>query len=236
MIELQGLTRYYNGKKVVDIDHLSISSGELLAILGPNGAGKSTLLRMLHFLEPSDAGTVTYKDQVIEYPASTEFRRRIGMVFQRPLLFNRNVRENIEYGFKLRGKVEQAKVDRIIDRLGLKELEGENSRDLSGGEIQRVALARILVLEPELLLLDEPTANLDPSNAASIEAIINEVRGQRKTTIILVSHNVSQANRLADRTAMIFSGKSIEVVEGENILEKAKDSRTRAYIEGTFPY
>jgi len=236
MIEIQGLARSYNGKTVVDIDHLSIGSGELLAILGPNGAGKSTLLRMLHFLEPSDAGRVTFGDQVIEYPAPIAFRRKIGMIFQRPLLFNRSVRENIEYGLKLRGKVEQVKVDRIIARLGLKEVEGKNARALSGGEIQRVALARILVLEPELLLLDEPTANLDPSNAATIEAIINEVREQRKTMIILVSHNVSQANRLADRTAMIFSGKIIEVVEGEDILRDANDPRTQAYIEGTFPY
>jgi tungstate transport system ATP-binding protein len=158
------------------------------------------------------------------------------MVFQRPLLFNRTVRENIEYGLTLRGNVERAKVDRIIARLGLKELEGQSARALSGGEIQRVALARVLILEPEILLLDEPTANLDPGNAALIEAIINEVRGLRKTTIILVSHNVSQANRLADRSAMIFSGKIIEVVEGENLLKNIKDPRALAYIEGTFPY
>jgi tungstate transport system ATP-binding protein len=236
MIEIQALRRCYNGRTVVDIDHLSIRKGELLAILGPNGAGKSTLLRLLHFLEPSDSGILSFGGQVIKYPAPIYFRRRIAMVFQRSRLFNRSVRENVSYGLHLRGKVENTKIDKILTHLGLKELEKENARVLSGGEIQRVALARALVLEPELLLLDEPTANLDPSSAALIEAIISDVRGKRERTIILVSHNVSQASRLADRTAMIFSGKIIEVVEGENILETAQDPRTRAYIEGTFPY
>ncbi len=236
MIEIQGLRRQYNGRTVVDIDHLSIRAGELLSILGPNGAGKSTLLRLLHFLEPPDEGKVSFGGQVINYPAPINVRRKIAMVFQRSIMFNRSVRENISYGLNIRGKAEDTKIDKILVRFGLKELEKENARVLSGGEIQRVALARALILEPELLLLDEPTANLDPSNAALIEAIINEVRGKRRTTIILVSHNVSQASRLADRTAMIFSGKVIEVVEGENILESAHDARTRAYIEGTFPY
>jgi tungstate transport system ATP-binding protein len=236
VIEVKGLAKSYNGRCVVRIDDLSVRQGELLAILGPNGAGKSTLLRVLHALEPPDRGEVWFGGKRIAYPAPLELRRRISMVFQRPVLFNGNVRDNVRYGLKLRGRVDGGKVDRIMTRLGLMELADANVRTLSGGEAQRVALARSLILEPDLLLLDEPTANLDPSNAALIETIINELRGKRKSTILLVSHNVSQALRLADRTLVIFSGECIEVIEGENFLESAKDPRTKSYIQGTFPY
>lgn len=236
MIEAKGLTKSYNGRCVVKIDDLSVRQGELLAILGPNGAGKSTLLRILHALEPPDRGEVRFGGERLSYPAPLELRRKISMVFQRPVLFNGRVRDNVTYGLKLRGKVDEGKVDQIMTRLGLMELAEANVRTLSGGEVQRVALARSLVLEPDLLLLDEPTANLDPSNAALIETIINEIRGKRKSTILLVSHNVSQALRLADRTLVIFSGECIEIIEGENLLESAKDPRTRSYIQGTFPY
>ncbi len=157
------------------------------------------------------------------------------MVFQRTVLFNRSVRENVAFGLKVRGVEDRGQVDAVLERLDLRELEHDNARALSGGEAQRVTLAQALVLDPDVLLLDEPTANLDPYNAALIEDIIQAVRERGTSTIVLVSHNVAQAIRLADRVAVVFDGKIAELVEAQGFLDKYKDSRTRAYIEGEIP-
>lgn len=236
MYKLSGIRKRYNGKLILDIEDLAIRKGELLTIIGPNGAGKSTLLRLLHFLEAPDEGEIHYAGKRIQHPVPLDFRRRIGMVFQRATLFNRSVRENIVYGLKVRGAGLDGVVSAIIDRLDLHHLVNENARTLSGGEAQRVALAQALVLEPEVLLLDEPTANLDPYNAGLIEDIIRTFRENGSPTIILVSHHVTQALRMADRVAVIFGGKIIEIVDAEGFIENSEDPRTVAFVEGKVPY
>ena len=232
---LQNIRKRYNGRSILDIAHLDIHQGELLSIIGPNGAGKSTLLRLLHFLESPDEGEIHYAGQKIHFPVPLELRRSISMVFQRTVLFNRSVRENIAFGLKVRGLEDRGQVDAMLDRLDLRGLEHDNAHALSGGEAQRVTLAQALVLDPDVLLLDEPTANLDPYNAGLIEDIIQAVRERGTSTIVLVSHNVAQAIRLADRVAVVFDGKIAELVEAEGFLDKYKDSRTKAYIEGEIP-
>jgi len=232
---LHNIRKRYNGRSILDIAQLEIHQGELLSIIGPNGAGKSTLLRLLHFLESPDEGEIHYAGRKIYFPVPLELRRNISMVFQRTVLFNRSVRENVAFGLKLRGAQDRGQVDAMLDRLDLRELEHDNARALSGGEAQRVTLAQALVLDPDVLLLDEPTANLDPYNAALIEDIIQAVRERGTSTIVLVSHNVAQAIRLADRVAVVFDGKIAELVEAEGFLDKYEDSRTRAYIEGEIP-
>lgn len=236
MYKLRGIRKKYGDRFILDIEELEIQRGELLAIIGPNGAGKSTLLRLLHFLEASDEGQIRYDGMQIQYPVALDFRRRIGMVFQRATLFNRTVRENIYYGLKVRKENADGKVSALVDRLDLSGLMEKNARTLSGGEAQRVALAQVLVLEPEVLLLDEPTANLDPYNAGLIEDIIQSFRESRSPTIILVSHHVNQALRMADRVAVIFGGKVIELLEADGFIEKASDPRTSAFLEGKIPY
>ncbi len=232
---LQNIRKRYNGRLILDIAQLEIHQGELLSIIGPNGAGKSTLLRLLHFLESADEGEIYYTGRKIYFPVPLELRRRISMVFQRTVLFNRSVRENIAFGLKVRKVEDRGQVDAMLDRLDLRKLEHDNARALSGGEAQRVTLAQALVLDPDVLLLDEPTANLDPYNAGLIEDIIQAVRERGTSTIVLVSHNVAQAIRLADRVAVVFNGKIAELVEAEGFLDKYKDSRTKAYIEGEIP-
>ena len=236
MYELSGIRKKYGDKLILDIEGLKVNRGELLTIIGPNGSGKSTLLRLLHFLEAPDEGEIYYGGERIQHPVPIDFRRRIGMVFQRATLFNRTVRENILYGLKVRGAETDGMVSSIIDRLDLHDLVNENARTLSGGEAQRVALAQTLVLEPEVLLLDEPTANLDPYNAGLIEDIIRTFRDNGSPTIILVSHHVTQALRMADRVAVIFGGKIIELLESEGFVENSKDPRTSAFLEGKIPY
>ena len=236
MYKLTSIRKQYSNKIILDIEDLEIRQGELLTIIGPNGAGKSTLLRLLHFLEAPEKGEIHYGGSRIHYPVSLAFRRRIGMVFQRATLFNRSVRDNIQYGLKLRGKSLDGEVSAIIDRLDLHDLLSENARTLSGGEAQRVALAQTLVLQPEVLLLDEPTANLDPYNAGLIEDIIRTYRENGSPTIILVSHHVTQALRMADRVAVIFSGRIIEIVDAEGFVENSKDPRTVDFVEGRVPF
>ena len=236
MYNLVNVRKQYNGRPILDIDSLEIRTGELLTIIGPNGAGKSTLLRLLHFLEPPDGGVINYGGEEIHYPIPLTLRRRIAMVFQRATLFNRSVRENIAYGLRVRGLAEKGKVDAVLDQLELRALENKNARELSGGEAQRVTLAQALVLEPQVLLLDEPTANLDPYNAGLIEDIIQTARGNESLTIVLVSHHVTQVLRMADRVAVLFEGKIAEILNAKGFVKNSTDPRTRAFIEGKIPY
>jgi tungstate transport system ATP-binding protein len=235
LLELRNVSKSYGGKVVLDVERLTVPRGQALSILGPNGAGKSTLLRIMNLIEPLDEGEVFYRGRPYPFPAPLGIRRQISMVFQRPLLFNRSVRENVAYGLKLRGEVEKGRVDHMLEQLDLLSLAGENARSLSGGEIQRVALARALVLEPTLLLLDEPAANLDPFNAELIEAIIHAVLRERQTTVVVVSHNLHQALRIADRVALLFHGRIVEVQDAEILLDEAQDPRSKAFLRSQVP-
>jgi len=210
-----------------------IQCGELFAVVGPSGAGKSTLLRILNFLESPSAGTIRYKDHLAP---PLELTRQITTVFQHPILLHRSVRENVEYGLRLRDQRDDKQVDEIIARVGLAAFAASAADSLSGGERQRIALARALVLNPEVLLLDEPTANLDPYNVSMIESIICEENEQRGTTILLVTHNVFQAKRLATRVGLMLNGKLIEVGNAEDFFENPKDERTRKFVDGEMIY
>ncbi len=237
---LHNLTQIYEGRTVLQVDGLEIYAGEILAIVGPSGAGKSTLLRLLNFLEEPAAGYLTFAGTSLDRrQASLELRRQVTTVFQRPVLLNRSVAANVAYGLKLRGRngrvVERA-VTEALQRVGLSDLTKASARTLSGGEAQRVALARALVIEPTVLLLDEPTANLDPYNVKLIEQIITEVNQERSTTVVLVTHNVFQAKRLAHRTALLLEGHLIEIGHTPTFFKAPTDSRTAAFVRGEMVY
>jgi tungstate transport system ATP-binding protein len=222
LYELEGLTKVYNGRTVVDINRLSILENETLAIVGPSGAGKSTLLRLLGFLEKPQSGRMTYAGRACnEMWPDLEARRQVTMVFQRPLMLRRSVFDNISYGLGLRGAADgHEQIEPILKRLGLSPLARESAHTLSGGEMQRVALARALVLNPGVLLLDEPTANLDPQNIKLIEGMIAEAKRDRGATLVMVTHNIFQARRLADRVALMLEGRLIEVADTETFFER----------------
>jgi tungstate transport system ATP-binding protein len=163
----------------------------------------------------------------------------MGIVFQNTVLFDGNVYKNVAYGIKLR-KVKKneirPKIMKALDTVGLAHLEKRHINTLSGGEAQRVAIARVLVYEPEILLLDEPTANLDPANTANIESAIRRARDTYGTTVILATHNMYQAKRLGDRIAVLLDGQFIEVGDRDTIFDHPKQELTRKFTNGEIIY
>ncbi len=233
---IENLKKTYGARTILDVEHLEIGAGEILAIVGPSGAGKSTLLRLLNFLETPTSGNLFYQGQSINGSLSIETRRQVTTVFQRPMLLRDSVRANVAYGLSLRGQRGDGRIDEILVRVGLRELANTPAQKLSGGEMQRVALARALVIEPHVLLLDEPTANLDPYNVGLIEEIVREHNRARGTTIVLVTHNVFQAKRLAHRVGLMLSGKIIEVQNNPAFFDSPSDPRTAAFVRGEMVY
>ncbi|NLD73184.1 MAG: phosphate ABC transporter ATP-binding protein [Chloroflexi bacterium] len=229
----------YEGRVVLDIDRLHIEQGEVLGVVGPSGAGKSTLLRLLNFLEAPTEGIIQFRGYSFadgrRMPLT--LRRRVTTVFQRALLLNRSVWSNVAYGLRLRGHRDgRTMIEDALDRVGLRDQAGQRASTLSGGEAQRVALARAIVLRPEVLLLDEPTANLDPYNVAQIEGIVQELNDDYGTTIVLVTHNTFQARRLATRAGLLLNGGLIEVAPAETFFRAPEDPRTAAFLSGDMVY
>ena len=237
--QLEGVTKEYEGRCVLHVKELTVRRGEILVLVGPSGAGKSTLLRLLNFLEPLTGGHIRFMGTELStgQPLATSLRRRVTTVFQRPILLNRSVWDNVAYGLRLRGRRHTtSQVRETLEQVGLKGLASRRARTLSGGEAQRVALARAMVLEPEVLLLDEPTANLDPYNVGLIEEIIQTLNHERGTTLVLVTHNVFQARRLAHRAALLLEGQVVEVADADTFFESSCDPRTAAFVHGEMVY
>ena len=236
---LQNISKTYEGKRVLTVDHLQIERGQIFALVGPSGAGKSTLLRLLNFLEPPTTGRIRFLDVEFSGDQQVPLRlsRRVTTVFQRPILLSRSVQANVGYGLRLRGEDDvPEKVEEALKEVGLLDLAGQRARTLSGGEGQRVALARAIVIEPDVLLLDEPTANLDPYNVGLIEDIVEDLNRKQGTTLVLVTHNVFQAKRLAQRVALMLEGQIVEVADVEKFFEGPEDPRTAAFVRGEMVY
>jgi tungstate transport system ATP-binding protein len=236
LYHLDAVTRRYGERTVLHIDRLEVFAGETLCLIGPTGAGKSTLLRLLAGLEPPTAGELRFGEYRLGRDLPLEVQRRIALVFQRPLLLTGTVQTNVEYGLKLRGRRRDTVVTALLDRLGLSAFASRFARTLSGGETQLVALARALVLEPEILLLDEPTANLDPARVVRAEEVVRELRGERGTTLVWATHNLFQARRVADRTALLLDGRLVEVGPTHEFFERPRDPRTAAFVRGEMVY
>jgi tungstate transport system ATP-binding protein len=234
--QISHLRHSYANRAVLDIEQMDVREGEILALVGPSGAGKSTLLRLLNMLETPTAGRVVFNGQAINSSAPLALRRQVTMVFQRPVLLRATVRDNVAYGLRLRGEPVDGQVDKILERVGLAQFARHPARALSGGEMQRVALARALVIAPRVLLLDEPTANLDPYNVGLIEDIVRARNAEHGTTIILVTHNVFQARRLAHRTGLLLGGMLIELAETAMFFTSPADTRTAAFVRGEMVY
>jgi tungstate transport system ATP-binding protein len=237
--QLRDVTKEYNGRRVLQVDRLDIRRGEVLALVGPSGAGKSTTLRLLNFLEPPTSGRVRFLDAEFtpSRPVPMKLLRRVTTVFQRPLLLNRSVQANVNYGLRLRGQRNSVhRVEAALEQVGLSHMARQSARTLSGGEAQRVALARAIVLQPDVLLVDEPTANLDPYNVGLIEDILRSLNREQETTLVLVTHNVFQAKRLAQRVALLLDGQVVEVSDVEMFFESPRDPRTAAFVRGEMVY
>lgn len=238
ILQASDLTQSYGSRTVLQIPRLEVIEGELLALVGPSGAGKSTLLRLLNFLERPNQGQVCYRGR--PYAPETlplDIRRRITTVFQRPLLLDASVRSNIAFGLRLRGRRHAREhEEEALAAVGLQHLARARSLTLSGGEAQRVALARALILRPEVLLLDEPTANLDPANVRLIEQIIARINAEMHTTIVLVTHNVWQARRLARRVGLLYDGEMLELAATDRFFDHPQHPQTQAFLRGETVY
>lgn len=205
-ISLSNIKKIYNEKQVLDIDLLEIEKGKITGIIGPNGSGKSTLLNIIAGLDEKYLGTITYDQKVI----NREIYNKMTLVSQKPYLFRRKVYYNIEYPLRVRNinKADiKKKVNEIIDRLEINELKEKKAHLLSGGESQKVSLARALVFEPKLLLLDEPTSNIDPESIKVLEREILRFNKETKATVIIVTHNLEQSDRICDNIIYLENGR-----------------------------
>ena len=212
MIELQGITRRFGDHDAVRDVTLTIPRGSLFAFIGPSGSGKTTLIRLITLLDHPTGGRILVEGVDTRAPKAEQLalRRRMAMVFQKPVPLSTTVERNVEAGLKYR-KVPSAeigpRVQRVLGMVGLSEFADRDATTLSGGEMQRVALARALVTEPEVLLLDEPTASLDPENTALIENLILRINREQGTTVILSTHDLAQGQRLAGSIALLMQGR-----------------------------
>jgi tungstate transport system ATP-binding protein len=232
--ELRETNKKYDGLSAIKNLSLKVIEGKALSIIGPNGSGKTTLLRMMALLDKPTSGQIYWKDDMVNGSNMAALRGKITMVFQRSVILNRTVYENVAYGLEIR-KLKDAEVRRRVmhglELVGMRKYTNRRAKKLSGGEQQRMAIARALVLEPELLLLDEPTSNLDPKNTIAIEGII---RGIRKTTVVFATNNPFQAKRLSDQVAFLMDGNLIIEGSAREILNRPRDERIKKFIRGEF--
>jgi len=223
IFKVRNLKKVYNDKIVIDVDNLNFQEGKIYAIVGPNGSGKTTLLNILNLLEKPDEGQIFFYDQEITNKSNSdtlEIRRRMTLVNQDPFLFHSTVYDNIAYGLKIRSipsKVQKSRIRSALNIVGLSGFKDRKANQLSGGEAQRVVIARALVIEPEVLFLDELTANIDQKHIDVVERIIKKIKKEIKTTVIFTTHDLSQAYRLADEVISLLDGKIIKQVP-ENLL------------------
>ncbi|MDA0810866.1 MAG: ATP-binding cassette domain-containing protein [Verrucomicrobia bacterium] len=238
LYQLKEVQKSHGAAFTLHIPTLTIERGEVIGLLGPTGAGKSTLLGLLAGLESPDTGEVRFDGGSLnsaDLPLKTI--RRITLVHQRPLLLAGTVRFNVEYGLRLRNaKGISQIVDAMLDRLGLLKLASQSARTLSGGQTQLVALARALVIEPDILLLDEPTANLDPAHVALVEDTIQERQRDRGMSIVWATHNLFQARRVATRTGLLLNGQLAEFAPSTEFFERPADPRTADFVQGRMIY
>ena len=219
--EISQLTKVYGNRTVLDIPTLKIEKGSIYALLGPNGAGKTTLLNILGLLESPTTGDIIYQSQPVQFsePYLQPLRKVIVMVEQHPILFTTTVYKNLEFGLKIRRipkKERDLIIEESLDLVGLRHFIQSPAHRLSGGETQRVAIARGLAVNPQVLLCDEPTSSVDAENQVAIINILRQVNDIKKITIVFTTHDRSQVNSLAHRILFLDHGK-LSIDNGDNL-------------------
>lgn len=230
-IDIKHLSKSYHDKTVLSIDDLCINSGSFLGIIGPNGAGKSTLARIIAGLDQPTTGTVQYDALSL----TADVYQKMTMVFQKPYLLRTSVFHNIAYPLKIRKLSKDTiaiKVKNILEEMDIQHIKDQNAWTLSGGEAQKLALARAIVFEPSLLILDEPTANIDPASMLVMEKAIQNFHKKTKATIIIVTHNLQQARRLCRDVIFMHQGSMMEQGTVEDIILNSKNPLTQKFVEG----
>jgi tungstate transport system ATP-binding protein len=235
MIQADGLSKAYGEKEILREISFSVREKEIFGLIGPSGSGKSTLLRLLDLIEMPTGGSLTLLgEDALDGDARFGLRRRLAMLSQKPVIFNRTVYDNIALGMRYRNESQATIGKRVGDALrdiGLPDYARRNARTLSGGEAQRVALARAMVTDPEVLFLDEPTANLDPGAVKAIEQLIATIHAAG-TKIVMTTHDLGQARRLADEILFMHQGRVLERRPAEAFFEQPATEEARAFIAG----
>jgi phosphate transport system ATP-binding protein len=246
-IVIQAFNFYYNSLQALQNIHLQIRSNEIFAIFGPARSGKTTLLKSLNRLTDlipgaKHAGNIFIDGKDIYDPkmSLTQLRRRIGMVFDLPTALPMSIFDNVAYGPKLSGLTQKTRLNEVVEKALQSAVLWEEVKDrlntsalrLSGGQQQRLCIARILALEPEVLLLDEPCSGLDPISTASIEQTLTQLK--KSYTIIIVPHNIQQASRVSDHAGFFLNGELVEEGTAYQIFTGPKDKRTEDYVTGRF--
>jgi len=234
MISIKNLLIQRNGNDALKIAALEIKHGETLAVVGPNGAGKSTfLLALAHLLKPV-RGEITFHKKLLKEWDDIEYRRKIAFVFQDPLLMDMSVRDNIALGLKFRKAHKdeiEARVNRWAKAMGVDQLLERRAGQLSGGEAQRVSLARAFVLDPELLLMDEPFAAVDPPTRAQLLKDLSKLLSHDHRTTIFVTHNLKEAAQMGGRVAVLIGGELKQVGTPKHIKAKPADKSVKDFLK-----
>lgn len=226
ILDARGIILEIGRKRILDDVSIRLPPRTLTVIMGPNGAGKSQMLRVLHGLQQPTSGEIFWGDARMSHGNC-----RQAMVFQKPVLLRRSVAANIDYVLPLKGQERADRRQAILESVGLAPNAGQPARLLSGGEQQRLALARALATEPEVLFLDEPTASLDPASVARIEDIVLQVH-ESGTKVVFVTHDIGQARRLGDDVVFLNQGRITEHSEAARFFDEPASAEARAYLDG----
>ncbi|MFC2005756.1 ABC transporter ATP-binding protein [Chloroflexota bacterium] len=235
LIETVDLCQKYGERDILKNINIRVERGEVFALIGPTGAGKTTLVRLIDLIDAPAAGKIYFDgvDTAKSARERLEVRRRMAFVLQKPIVFNMSVYDNIAYGLKWRGVGKgdiHKKVSSILEIVELADYKNRNARTLSGGEVQRVAIARAIAIEPEILLLDEPTANLDPNSASRIEELITGIIQRQATTIIMATHDMSQGQQLADRIGVLVNGEIIQTGNSSDVFTFPRNREVAEFV------
>ena len=235
LIETVNLCQRYGERDILKNINLCVDKGEVFAMIGPTGAGKTTLLRLIDLIDVPTSGKIYFDgvDTAESARMRLEVRRRMAFVLQKPVVFNMSVYDNIAYGLKWRGVRKsrlREKVNSVLEVVGLSADKNRNARILSGGEAQRVAIGRAIAIEPEVLLLDEPTANLDPVSASRIEELITSIIQRYATTIIMATHDMSQGQRLADRIGVLINGELLQTGSSRDVFTSPRNREVAEFV------
>ena len=233
LLEVKDLLVRRGGRVVLEVDHLDIRQGEVLAVIGPNGAGKSTLLLALSRLLPYDQGQITFRGHSLESESELVYRRRIAMVLQEPLLLDSTVFRNVATGLRFRGVARREITQRVeswLARLGISHLRDRSTRGLSGGEAQRVSLARAFALQPEVLMLDEPFSALDAPTRARLLEDFQALLADTDITTVFITHDLDEALFLGDRVAVLLGGRLRQSGDPQGVFSAPADREVATFV------